>query len=83
MFRLYDYQIDAINRLQNGSILCGGVGSGKSLTAIGYYYLQQGGSIAYLTGEKVVKMKKPKDFISLQLQENEMTSNGKVNCIIS
>lgn len=61
MFRLYDYQIDAINRLQNGSILCGGVGSGKSLTAIGYYYLQQGGSIAYLTGEKVVKMKKPKD----------------------
>lgn len=61
MFRLYDYQIDAINRLQNGSILCGGVGSGKSLTAIGYYYLQQGGSIAYLTGEKVVNMKKPKD----------------------
>lgn len=37
-FKLYDYQSDAVNRLQNGCILCGGVGSGKSLTSLVYYY---------------------------------------------
>lgn len=41
--KLYDYQIDAIDKLNNGSILCGGVGSGKSLTAIAYYFKEQGG----------------------------------------
>lgn len=42
---LYDYQIDAIERMKNGCILCGGVGSGKSRTALSYYYKQQGGDI--------------------------------------
>lgn len=32
------YQNDAINQMKNGCILCGGVGSGKSRTALGYYY---------------------------------------------
>lgn len=42
---LYDYQKDAIKRMRNGCILCGGVGSGKSRTSLAYYYIQQGGSI--------------------------------------
>ena len=33
---LRDYQIDAINNMKNGCILVGGVGSGKSRTALGY-----------------------------------------------
>ena len=39
---LYDYQLDAINRMKNGCILCGGVGSGKSRTALGYFYKENG-----------------------------------------
>ena len=43
--RFRGYQIDAIKKMHNGCILCGGVGSGKSLTALGYYYLISGGDI--------------------------------------
>ena len=61
VFRLYDYQIDAINNLRTGSILCGGVGSGKSLTAIGYYYMQNGGKLSFLQGKGYEWMQSPKD----------------------
>lgn len=35
---LYKHQQKAISKLRSGSILCGGVGTGKSITSIGYYY---------------------------------------------
>lgn len=41
---LYDYQMDAVNNMRNGCILNGGVGSGKSRTALYYYFKEQGGS---------------------------------------
>lgn len=57
--RLFDYQIDAIKRMKNGCILCGGVGSGKSLTALGYYYLQQEGDPDWLVGGDYYPMNDP------------------------
>jgi hypothetical protein len=35
--KLFDHQKIAVNQLKTGSILCGGVGSGKTLTSISYY----------------------------------------------
>lgn len=37
---LREYQKDALSKMHNGCILCGGVGSGKSLTALAYAKLK-------------------------------------------
>jgi len=56
---LFDYQIQAVNQMKNGCILCGGVGSGKSLTALSYYYLQNGGDPNSLIGGYYIPMDDP------------------------
>ena len=59
MVRLFPYQVEVLDKLHNGSVLVGGVGSGKSLTSLAYYYTKNGGKIknGYLYGD----MKNPKD----------------------
>lgn len=41
--KLKDYQEEALSQMHNGCILCGGVGSGKSITGLAYYFTQNGG----------------------------------------
>ena len=43
--KLYKYQLDAVHKMKTGCILCGGVGSGKSLTSLAYYFTQEGGKL--------------------------------------
>lgn len=42
---LYQYQRDSVNKMFSGCVLNGSVGSGKSRTALYYYFKEQGGSI--------------------------------------
>ena len=55
---LKQYQLDAVHKMKKGCILCGGVGSGKSRTALAYYYICNGGK---LDTKNYVMMKKPRD----------------------
>ena len=55
---LRDYQVEAVEKMHNGCILCGDVGSGKSITALAYYFKEQGGDIY---AEDYVEMKEPRD----------------------
>lgn len=55
---LYDHQQDAVDRMFNGCILNGGVGSGKSRTGIYYYFKEHGGSIV---DHEYTPMKNPRD----------------------
>lgn len=45
--------------MENGCILCGGVGSGKSLTALAYFYLHEGGELGTLFGGDYFPMGDP------------------------
>jgi hypothetical protein len=47
---LSDSQIKAVKDMHNGCILCSKVGSGKSRTALAYYFIKEGGEIG-LKGE--------------------------------
>ena len=60
--QLADYQIEALHKMKNGCILCGGVGSGKSRTSLAYYYLQNGGDMDSVRGRDYSTMcENPKD----------------------
>lgn len=56
--RLFAHQEEALAQMKNGCILNGGVGSGKSLTSLAYYYIQNGGEV---NTEETVPMIDPSD----------------------
>lgn len=59
---LHQYQIDSIGKLKSGSILCGGVGSGKSRTSLAYYYIRECGGGIKINGKGTYSnMTNPKD----------------------
>ena len=62
MLRLAQHQIDAIKKMHNGCILRGDVGSGKSRTALAYYYFKVCNGQVPVNGKgSLGEMKTPRD----------------------
>ena len=59
---LYPHQRFAIERLRSGSILCGGVGTGKSIASLAYYFIKECGGQIDKDGS-LSGMKTPKDLV--------------------
>lgn len=73
---LYEYQKEAIEMLKPGSILCGGVGSGKSITALAYYFTKEcAGQI-----NPYSKMKTPKDLYIITTARKRDTLEWEKEC---
>lgn len=79
---LRDYQMDAVNKMRNGCILNGVVGSGKSRAGLYYYFKEQGGSI----DPDYIPMKNPKDLyiITTAMKRDSLEWEGELaNFLIS
>lgn len=62
MLELYDYQLEAVSKLKNGSILAGETGTGKSRTALAYYFFVVCGGKLKVNGKGSYEpMTNPKD----------------------
>ena len=63
---LYPHQLDAVEKLDSGKILCGQVGSGKSRTALVYYILKECKGGLCINGEgEWAPMRNPTDLYIL------------------
>ena len=73
---LYPYQMDAVKRMFSGCILNGGVGSGKSRTALYYYFSQFGGKM----DPEYVPMKNPCDLyiITTAMKRDKLEWDGEL-----
>lgn len=79
---LYDHQIKAVEQLKNGAILCGGVGTGKSRTALAYYFIKVcGGSIAINGKGSWGDMTSPRDLYIITTAKKRDTLEWQAECL--
>lgn len=79
---LYDHQILAISKLKNGSILCGGVGTGKSRTALAYYFEKECNGHVPINGKgSFIPMRNPKKLYIITTARKRDTLEWDSECI--
>ncbi|MCX7817558.1 MAG: DEAD/DEAH box helicase family protein [Syntrophales bacterium] len=78
---LDDQQKTAVDKLKSGSILCGGVGSGKSRTALAYYFMKECGGRIKINGVgEFTEMKNPKDLYIITTSKKRDTLEWEGEC---
>lgn len=78
---LFEHQINAVNKLRNGNILVGGVGTGKSRTALAYYYLKECEGDIQINGKGGYSpMKNPKDLYIITTARKRDTLEWEQEC---
>lgn len=86
---LSKYQLQAIDMMKTGSILCGGVGSGKSRAALGYYLFKEcEGSQTIFTDSsnpkigmgEFSKMRKPRDLFIITTAKKRDSLEWEKEC---
>ena len=79
---LYDHQRLAIEQLKNGSILCAGVGTGKSRTALAYYFIKECGGSFPINGVGEYKpMQLKKDLYVITTAKKRDSKEWEQECI--
>lgn len=74
-------QCEAIGKLKSGAILCGGVGSGKSRTALGYFVIKECKGHIEINGRgSYVPMKEPKDLYIITTARKRDTLEWESEC---
>lgn len=77
---LYSHQQEALGLLKPGSILCGGVGSGKSRVSIAYYTKHCNAKIKTNGKGSSTKMKTPKDLYIITTAKKRDTLEWEDEC---
>lgn len=79
---LYPHQEKAIKKLKNGSILCGGVGTGKSRTALAYYFFKECKASMRINGVGTFHgMFEPKDLYIITTAKKRDSKEWSNECI--
>ena len=78
---LYPHQIKAVEQLHNGAILVGGVGTGKSRTALAYFYFKICGGKMKINGEgHSIPMKTPMDIYIITTAKKRDSKEWEDEC---
>lgn len=77
------HQQEAIEKLHNGCILCAGVGTGKSITSLGYYYIKVCGGVVWSdqqNDESIGPMTEPRDLYIITTARKRDTKEWDREC---